>query len=106
MLQYRRKSVTEAQRFANRNYRERLSQRGIKRIGIMVLESDCELLRTVARKLREDETETNSVRPAIASAVGEQRQQQYSILDALRASPLVGAELAIDRKRENGRAAR
>jgi hypothetical protein len=95
--------VTEAQRLANQNYRERLSRRGVKRIEIMALESDRELLRAVARRLCEDSPETNSVRQAIASAVGGPPRQQTSILDALRASPLVGAELVIDRPREDGR---
>ncbi len=92
-----------AQQRANRNYRERLAQRGIKRFEVMALESDRELLRGLARRLAEDGPEADQTRTTVKALVEGEPSKPGSILAALRRSPLVGADLDFSRPRVEGR---
>ena len=92
-----------AQKRATQNYRTRLTQRGLTRFEIMALESDRELIRTLARRLAEEGPEAEDVRAAVKTAVGGKPPKPGNILTALRRSPLVGAELDLSRPREEGR---
>src|SRR4051812_44364559 len=92
-----------AQKRAIRNYRARLTQRGFTRFEVMALESDRELIRTLARRLAEDGPEAERVRTAVKTAVADEPLKSGGILRALRRSPLVGADLDLSRPREEGR---
>ena len=92
-----------AQKRAIRNYRARLTQRGFTRFEVMALESDRELIRTLARRLAEDGPEAERVRTAVKTAVVGEPPKSGGILRALRRSPLVGADLDLSRPREEGR---
>ncbi|GAA5629311.1 hypothetical protein Brsp05_04612 [Brucella sp. NBRC 12953] len=92
-----------AQKRATQNYRTRLTQRGLTRFEIMVLESDRELIRTLARRLAEEGPDAERVRLAVKTAVDGKPQKPGNILTALRRSPLVGEELDLSRPREEGR---
>lgn len=92
-----------AQKRAMQNYRTRLTQRGFKRFEIMALETDQELIRTLARRLTEEGQEADEVRAAIKSAVTSKPPKRGGILNALRRSPLVGADVDLSRSREEGR---
>jgi hypothetical protein len=92
-----------AQKRAIRNYRARLTQRGFTRFEIMALESDRELIRSLARRLAEEGPEAERVRAAVKTVVTGEPPRSGGILAALRRSPLVGAELDLSRPREEGR---
>lgn len=92
-----------AQTRATRNYRARLSQRGFTRFEIMALESDRDMLRTLARRLAEEGPEAEQVRAAVKTIVAGDPPKPGRILSALRRSPLVGTDLDLSRAREEGR---
>lgn len=92
-----------AQQRATRNYRARLEQRGFKRFELMALETDRDMLRTLARRLAEDGPEADRARAAVKALVADGGQQAGGILAALRRSPLVGADLDLSRSRVEGR---
>jgi hypothetical protein len=91
-----------AQKRAIQNYRARLTQRGFKRFEVMALESDRELIRSLARRLAEDGPKADQAREAVRSVVAGQ-PKTGGILAALRRSHLVGADLDLSRPREPGR---
>jgi len=92
-----------AQKRATQNYRTRLTQRGLTRFEIMALDSDRELIRTLARRLAEEGPDAEQVRLAVKTAVGGKPPKPGNILTALRRSPLVGADLDLSRPGEEGR---
>ena len=92
-----------AQKRAIENYRARLTQRGIKRFEVMALETDRELIRSLARRLSEDSPEADQLRAAVKEAVSGEPPKSGGILSALRRSPLVGADLDLSRSHEEGR---
>ena len=92
-----------AQKRAIKNYRARLTQRGFKRFEVMALESDRELIRSLARRLAEEGPEAEEARAAVKAVVAEEPLKSGSILTALRRSPLVGAEVEFSRSRDEGR---
>ena len=92
-----------AQQRATRNYRARLEQRGFKRFEVMALETDREILRTLARRLAEDVPEADRTRAAVRALVADGPQGPGRILAALRRSPLVGADLDLSQSHVEGR---
>ncbi|GGB09908.1 hypothetical protein GCM10011491_42320 [Brucella endophytica] len=92
-----------AQKRAIKNYRARLTQRGFKRFEVMALESDRELIRSLARQLAEEGPESEQARQAVKTLVAGEPPKPGGILAALRRSPLVGADLDLSRPREEGR---
>ncbi|KFI25373.1 hypothetical protein [Paenirhodobacter enshiensis] len=94
-----------AQKRAIKNYRARLTQRGFKRFEVMALESDRELIRSLARRLAEEGPEAEEARAAVKAVVAEEPPKPGNILTALRRSPLVGAEVDLSRPRDEGRRA-
>ena len=84
-----------AQQRAIDKYRRRLKSLGLARFEVLGLESDCELVRSLARKLAERSPESQRIRDVLASA--SRNMKAGGILDALRRSPLVGADLKIER---------
>lgn len=92
-----------AQKRAIENYRARLTQRGVRRFEVMALESDRELIRSLARRLYEEGPEADQARQAIKALVAGEPPKSGGILSALRRSPLVGADLDLSRPREQGR---
>ncbi|VIO69117.1 hypothetical protein CI41S_17680 [Bradyrhizobium ivorense] len=92
-----------AQKRAIENYRSRLTKRGIVRFELQALETDRDLIRTLARKLTEEGPEAGHLRHAVQQAVSGEPPKPGGILAALRRSPLVGADLDVTRPREEGR---
>ena len=92
-----------AQKRAIRNYRARLTQRGFKRIEVMALESDRELIRSLARRLAEDGPKADQARETVKALVVGEAPASGGILAALRRSPLVGTDFDLSRPRETGR---
>ena len=95
--------TSPAQKKAIRNHRERLARRGLGRFEVQGRTADKELLRTIARKLAEGGVEGARVREAVAEAVANTENPKGGVWAALRRSPLVGADLNIERLREKPR---
>lgn len=91
-----------SQKRALKNYRKRLSQRGMARFEVLARRSDRELIRSVARALTEDDDKANDVRKAL-QRIALKPASKGGILAALRRSPLVGAELELHRPLVAGR---
>ncbi|TPG55982.1 hypothetical protein EAH89_13690 [Roseomonas nepalensis] len=92
-----------AQKRALRNYRLRQAERGIARFEVQALNVDRELIRALARRLADDGPEAMQARTMVQQIVSGDPPHQGGILQALRRSPLVGANLDLDRAREEGR---
>lgn len=85
------------------NYRDRLSKRGLVRFEILAPERDRDLIRAIARCLTESNDEATRVRANLTTAIAGEPPPQGGILAALRRSPLVGAELELEREVTFGR---
>lgn len=86
-----------SQRRAIRNYRSRLSERGLARFEVLGLEADRDLIRSLARRLAEEGPEAGRMRTALNRAIATEPPKTGGILAALRRSPLVGADLDLSR---------
>ena len=95
--------MSNSQRRAVENYRDRLSKRGLSRFEVLGRETDRELIRSLARRLAEEGEEAARLRSAVTRAVDGNADSRGGILAALRRSPLVGAELDLHRAHEEGR---
>ena len=92
-----------SQKRALRNYRSRLTERGMTRFEVLGLEVDRELIRSLARRLAENGPDAERIRATIGSTVSGRPAAKGGILEALRRSPLVGAELGFARSGQTGR---
>lgn len=92
-----------AQKRALRNYRSRLVKRGMARFEVLGLDADRELIRSLARRLAEDDPDAARIRTAVSRTIGGEPPKTGGILAALRRSPLVGADLDFARPHETGR---
>ena len=94
---------TTPQKRALNNYRKRLSQRGMARFEVLGRDADRELIRSLARRLAGDGPDSARIRAAVRLTVSEERPKKGGILNALRRSPLVGADLDLNRPVTPGR---
>ena len=92
-----------SQKRAIKNYRDRLIERGMARFEVLGLDTDRDLIRSLAKRLAEDGPEAAQLRATVSQTIASERQRKGGILDALRRSPLVGADLAPTRPYEPGR---
>jgi len=95
--------MNSSQKRAIRNYRSRLSERGLARFEVLGLNDDRDLIRSLARRLAEEGPEAKRLRAAVSQTIAGEPPKKGGILAALRRSPLVGADLDITRPREEGR---
>jgi hypothetical protein len=95
--------MSSSQKRAIRNYRSRLSKRGLARFEVLGRDSDRDLIRSLARRLAEDSAEALRLRAIVSRSVVGEPRKRGGILAALRRSPLVGADLDLRRSREEGR---
>jgi hypothetical protein len=82
--------------------RSMTGKRGLTRFEVLGLDSDRELIRSLARRLAENGPDASEMRAALREAETEPTAKG-TILYALRDSPLVGAGLDFTRSREAGR---
>jgi hypothetical protein len=94
---------TSSQTRALKNYRKRLSQRGMARFEVLGLSTDRELIRSVARRLADDNAEATELRASVHRHITAEPRRKGGILAALRRSPLVGADLEFVRPQVDGR---
>jgi hypothetical protein len=102
---YRRCDMANtAQKRAIKNYRSRLRKRGIARFEVLGLDSDRHLIRSLAKRLAQNDPDANRIRTEVMRTVSPTlKEEKGGILAALRRSPLVGAELTIERPVNGGR---
>ena len=86
-----------SQKRALKTYRERLSQKGLARYEVLGLDVDRDLIRALARRLAENGADSGRIRAAMNHTIGNEAPRKGGILAALRRSPLVGADLQIER---------
>ena len=92
-----------AQKRALRNYRTRLAKRGMARFEVLGLDADRDLIRSLAKRLAEDEQDAVRIRAAVSRTISGEPPKKGGILAALRRSPLVGADLNLALSHETGR---
>ena len=85
------------------NYRKRLHQRGMARFEVLGLNTDRELIRSLARRLADNGPESARIRATVRRTVSGEPPKKGGILSALRRSPLVGADLNLKRPVVAGR---
>ena len=95
--------MSSSQKRAIRNYRTRLGERGLARFEVLGRDADRDLIRALARRLAEEGPEASRLRAAVTQAVAGEPPRTGGILAALRRSPLVGADLDLQRPREEAR---
>lgn len=94
---------SKSQKRAIKNYRTRLHKRGMARFEVLGLDGDRDLIRSLARRLAEDGPEASRLRAAVGQTISGEPPSKGGILQALRRSPLVGADVAPVRQFEGGR---
>jgi hypothetical protein len=92
-----------AQKRALRNYRTRLVKRGMARFEVLGLDADRDLIRSLAKRLAENDPDAVRIRAAVSQTIAGDPPGKGGILAALRRSPLVGADLNLARSRDTGR---
>lgn len=92
-----------AQAQALKNYRKRLTKRGMARFEVLGLASDRELVRTLAKRLAEDTPEAAEIRASLTAKPVPDARKKGGILEMLRNSPLMGVELNVTRRRVGAR---
>ncbi|MEI9987684.1 MAG: hypothetical protein WDN69_33860 [Aliidongia sp.] len=92
-----------SQKRALKNYRDRLGERGLARFEVLGLDADRALIRSLAKRLAENDPEASQLRAAVATSLAGEPPRKGGILAALRRSPLVGADLDLERPVIEGR---
>jgi len=73
------------------------------RFEVLGLDGDRDLIRSIARRLAEDGPEASQLRAVVNQTISGEPPRKGGILEALRRSPLVGADIAPVRQFEAGR---
>ena len=92
-----------SQKRALKNYRNRLNARGMARFEVLGLDADRELIRSLARRLAENDPDATRIRATVSRSLSGEPPKKGGILASLRRSPLVGADLEITRPVTHGR---
>jgi hypothetical protein len=95
--------VGDTKKRAQPSYRTRLRKRGLARFEVLGLDADRNLIRSLAKRLAENDPEAAQIRAAISRSITGEPPKKGGILAALRRSPLVGADLTLARSHEAGR---
>jgi hypothetical protein len=92
-----------SQRRALKNYRKRLTKRGMARFEVLGLDGDRALIRSLAKRLAENDRGAMRIRATVRQTIAGEPPKKGGILAALRRSPLVGADLQVTRPLGPGR---
>lgn len=85
------------------SYRRRLGEQGMARFEVLGRDADRALIRSLARRLAQDDPEATRLRAELSRSVAGEPPRKGGILAALRRSPLVGAGLEFTREVTPGR---
>jgi hypothetical protein len=95
-------AMNASQKRAVANHRRRLTERGLARYEVRGLECDKELVRNFAKRLAENNAKAEQLRREVAREIAPDLlpwpRTGKDIWDALRRSPLVGADLDFSRE--------
>ena len=94
---------TTPQKRALKRYRKRLNQQGMARFEVLGLDADRELIRSLAKRLAGEDSDSARIRATVRRTISGEQPKKGGILDALRRSPLVGADLDLNRPVTPGR---
>lgn len=94
---------TTPQKRALSNYRKRLHQQGLARFEVLGLDGDRDLIRSLAKRLAGDGPDSARIRATVRRTISGEPLKKGGILNALRRSPLVGADLDLKRPVTRGR---
>ena len=94
---------TTPQERALKRYRKHLTQRGMARFEVLGLDADRGLIRSLARRLAGDGPDSARIRATVRRTISGEQSKKGGILNALRRSPLVGADLNLNRPPTPGR---
>lgn len=89
--------MTKSQQKAVRIHRQRLKVRGLQRVEVQASEDDAELIRNLARCLRDDDRTAARVRRQLRATV--KRKTTTSLKELLAAAPLEGVRIVRSRER-------
>jgi hypothetical protein len=89
--------MTKSQRKAVRVHRQRLKVRGLQRVEVQASEDDAELIRNLARCLRDDERVAARVRRQLRGTI--KSGAARSLKELLSAAPLEGVRIVRSRER-------
>ncbi|MDM9627027.1 hypothetical protein QTL95_14060 [Rhizobium sp. S152] len=95
--------MSSSQKRAIQNYRSRLSERGLSRFEVLGRDEDRDLIRSLARRLADNTPEASELRASVSRSISGEPPARGGISATLRRSPLVGADLDLDRPRDEGR---
>jgi hypothetical protein len=88
---------------AVKNYRERLSGRGMARFEVLGLDADRKLVRSLARRLAKNDSKAERLRTMLRSAIPDEPPKKGGILSALLRSSFAGADFDLARPKLLGR---
>ena len=80
-----------------------LTQKGMARFEVLGLSTDREMIRALAKRLASDDAESVQIRANIHQSMISETDEIGGILEALRRSPLVGADLNLCRRKTPSR---
>jgi hypothetical protein len=83
----------QSQTRAVKNYRTRLSKRGMARFEVLGLDSDRELVRAFARRLAENDRNAAEIRASVREKVAPETRKKGGVYEALRRWPIADLNL-------------
>ncbi len=95
--------MSNSQKRAIQNYRSRLGERGLARFEVLGLDSDKVLIRDMARRLAEGGAQSAELRDVLTKTVSGEPPKMGGVYAWLRSSPLVGADIDLERVRADVR---
>jgi hypothetical protein len=87
-----------SQKRALDKYRRRLGEKGMARFEVLALDEDRDLIRSLAKLLASDRTDSAQIRATISRTISGEPPTKGGVLKALRRSPMVGADLELKRR--------
>lgn len=82
---------------AFKSYRDRRRERGLTRFEVLGRDADRDLIRSLAKRLAAGGPEAARIRAAVGEDLNAEKPMKGGVLAALRRSPLVGADIDVDR---------
>ena len=95
--------MSRSEKRVAQNNRSRLGARGLARFEVLGLDADRELIRSLARRLAGNGPDSARIRDTVRLTISGDQSKKGGILNALRRSPLVGADLDLNRPLTPGR---
>lgn len=95
--------ANSSQKRAIENYRNRLRKRGITRFEVLGLITDRELIRSLAKRLTENDPDARRIRSEVNQTIAGSHRTKGGLLAVLQVPGVAGLELEVERPFETGR---